>query len=251
MKKFVGLLTILGWVAYSITGLAQPFSPGEKLTFVLRWGIIHAGTAVLEILPVEIMNGEPVYHFVLTAHTNSFVDIFYKVRDRIEGYATVDMTHSVLYKARQQEGDYEHDIVVTFNWQKQEAQYTNFGKKREPITIQPGTFDPLSILYAVRHMEITGGARLEGMITDGKRDVSGEVKVLKQETVTVPAGRYDTYQLEPDIKDIGGVFKKSKNAKIYLWLTADERHMPVKLKSKVVVGSFTGELVSIEGIEER
>jgi len=39
---------------------------------------------------------------------------------------------------------------------------------------------------------------------------------------------------------------KGSYAKIKIWITADERMIPVKLASKVVVGSFVGELVSIE-----
>ena len=64
---------------------------------------------------------------------------------------------------------------------------------------------------------------------------------------SVPAGKFDTYKVEPSTEGIGGVFKKDKDAKIHLWLTADERRLPVKVKSKVVVGSFVGELVAVEG----
>jgi len=49
---------------------------------------------------------------------------------------------------------------------------------------------------------------------------------------------------------VGVVFEKSKNAKIQVWVTADKRRMPVKIKSKVVVGSFVGELVSATGLEK-
>jgi hypothetical protein len=52
--------------------------------------------------------------------------------------------------------------------------------------------------------------------------------------------------MEPELKEIGGLFKKSKNAKIQLWVTADERRLPVKIASKVSVGSFIGELMTIE-----
>jgi hypothetical protein len=45
------------------------------------------------------------------------------------------------------------------------------------------------------------------------------------------------------MKDVKGVFEKSKDAKMFIWVTADERRMLVKLKSKVVVGSFVAELV--------
>ncbi|MBW2193492.1 MAG: DUF3108 domain-containing protein, partial [Deltaproteobacteria bacterium] len=59
-----------------------PFSPGEKLTFQLKWGFIPAGEAVLEVLPMETIDGKPVYHFVATAKSNAFIDVFYTVRDR-------------------------------------------------------------------------------------------------------------------------------------------------------------------------
>jgi hypothetical protein len=46
---------------------------------------------------------------------------------------------------------------------------------------------------------------------------------------------------------VGGVFEKSPDAKLQLWVSADYRRLPVKLKSKVIVGSFTGELQSMVG----
>ena len=57
---------------------------------------------------------------------------------------------------------------------------------------------------------------------------------------------FDTYLVEPDLRHIGGVFKKTKNAKLQIWITADNRRFPVKVKSKLKVGSFIAELVSIE-----
>ena len=75
----------------------------------------------------------------------------------------------------------------------------------------------------------------------------GRVQIVGREEVKLSSGTYDTYLLEPELKDLGGVFKKSKNAKIQVWITADERKIPVKVKSKVVVGSFVAELVSAEG----
>ena len=48
------------------------------------------------------------------------------------------------------------------------------------------------------------------------------------------------------MKHIGGVFRKSGDAKIELWLSTDHRRLPLKIRSKVIVGRFEGELVSIE-----
>ena len=66
---------------------------------------------------------------------------------------------------------------------------------------------------------------------------------MKREKIEVGKKVYDTYLIMPELKHVGGVFEKSKNAKIKLWITADERRLLVKIKSKVIVGSFIGELV--------
>lgn len=254
MKPFFLCLFIVSIVSFSASAAENntlasrhPFVPGEKLTYTLKWGKIPAGEATLEVLPIEVLDGEPVYHFVMTARTNSFVDIFYKVRDHIEGFATLDLTRSVLYKTKQREGDHRRDIFVDFDWEKQQAQYTDRGKTKDPITIAEGSLDPLSALYYTRMAEMQVSQAITRPVTDGKKNTIGVVKVLKRETIEVSDVTYETFLVEPDTKDIGGVFKKSDDAKIHLWLTADERRLPVKIKSKVIVGSFVGELVEKEG----
>ena len=76
----------------------HPFQPGEKMYFVLKYGAIPAGEATLEVHDMEEIQGVGAYHFVLTARSNSFIDIFFKVRDRIDSYVDAGMNHSLYYK---------------------------------------------------------------------------------------------------------------------------------------------------------
>jgi hypothetical protein len=247
----VAMIALCGlWDSVQAEDRNLPFHSGERLTYVLKWEFIPAGEAVLEVLPIDTVNGVKSNHFLLTATSNSFVDIFYKVRDRIDAFADLNMTHSTLYKKNQKEGRTRRDIVVTFDWEKNRAQYSNFNKEREPIDLLPGSFDPLSAFFYTRLFDLKEKLVIERPITDGKKCVIGKAAVIKRETIKLASGTYDTYLMEPDIEHIGGVFEKSKNAKIQLWITADQRRIIVKAKSKVVVGSFTGELVSAEGLKE-
>jgi hypothetical protein len=223
-----------------------PFNTGETLTFQLKWGVIPVGEAVLKVLPVETINGIQSYHFVMTAKTYPVMDVLYKVRDRIDAYADLKMNRSILFKKRQEEGKTKRNVVVDFDWKNQEAQYSNFEKKKTPIPILPGSFDPLSILYYTRLLDLKEGSELRCPVTDGKKSMIGKAKVLKRETIKLKSGLYDTYLLEPELKHIRGVFEKSKNATMKLWITADKRRIPVKIKSKVIVGSFVGELISAD-----
>lgn len=228
-------------------GDPPPFAPGERLTYALRWGVFPAGTVVLEVLSPEIVSEVEAHHFAVTATSNRFVDAFYPVRDRVDAYADVNMTRSLLYTKKQLEGRHRRDEVVTFDWVASTVTYENFGKKRKPVSIPHGTFDPLSVFYAFRGQRLQRDSSLHAAVTDGKKCVFGTARIVDRETVQVPCGKFDAFLVIPDLKDVGGVFKKSDNAELRVWVTADRRKIPVKVASRVVVGDFVAELVSMEG----
>jgi hypothetical protein len=223
-----------------------PFRPGEKMSFEVRWAGILAGEAFIELLPVEDFNGIKFYHFVFTARTSPFVDVFYKVRDRIDSYTDTEMSHSFLY-IKKHEGKSQKETIVEFDWGTQKAKYSvRNGEEREPISIMPGTFDPLSVFYAFRLHDLDTQMEYGIPLTDGKERIIGKVKVIKREDIKVGSLTYDAFLVEPEMEHIGGVFEKSSNAKLQIWVTADNRRIPIRIKSKVKVGSFVAELVSYE-----
>lgn len=225
------------------------FQAGEKLTYQLSWEFMPVGTAVLEVLPMKILNGKPVHHFAVTVKTNAAIDKIYKVRDRIDAYADFNLTRSVLYTKKQQEGKHKRDVKVTFDWQNMTAQYTNFGKKRDPVSIQPGTFDPVSLFYAFRLQDLRENTVLKAPVTDGKSLIWGTAQIFAKENLEVGIGSYETLVIEPDIKDAGGVFEHAEDAKLRVWISTDKRHIPIRVACRAPVGHFIGELVSLHAPE--
>ena len=243
---------VLLWRPYLNAWSSQkmPFAPGERLVFELKRTFVPAGEAVLEVLPPEKVNGCDAYHFVMTAHSNSFVDTFYRVRDRIDAYTDMAMDGSLLYLKKQREGPTKNDEKVIFDQKELKAHYHRRGKNKDKeIDIMPGTFDPLSVFFFARMIDMSVGMQIEKPVSDGQKIVIGKAKIVKKEKIEVPAGKFNTFLLQPELKYIGGVFKKSKNASIKLWVTADRKRIPVKIASKVAVGYFTGELVSVKGFK--
>lgn len=199
-----------------------PFLPGEKLTFQLRWGVIPAGEATLEVLPPRVVDGKRAHHFVLTARTNSFVDIFYKVRQRIDAYSDLGLNRSLLYEEVHTVGHRKRDARIVFDWEHMEARYINFGRTEKQVELDPGAFDPLSAFYYTRLFDPSRHPVLERPVTDGERCVIGRATVVGRQTIQVQCTTYDTFLIEPELKDVGGVFEKSKDAKLQTWVTADE-----------------------------
>ena len=188
---------------------------------------------------------ESVYNIV---PNEPIVDVFYKVRQRIDAYADVQMNRSLLYKELHTVHRKQRDAEIRFDWENLQAQYVNFGKAKAPIDIHPGAFDPLSVFYYSRLFDPGRRALLERPVTDGKKCVIGRAAIVGRERIEVEGERYDTYLVEPELKEVGGVFEKSRDARIRIWVTADKRRIPVRIRSKVVIGSFTGDLVSVESI---
>ena len=69
--------------------------------------------------------------------TNAAVDLLYKIRERQDSFVDGNMTHSILYKKRE-ESKHPRDIIVNFDWDKLEATHTNFGEKSPPIQYPAG-----------------------------------------------------------------------------------------------------------------
>lgn len=218
-----------------------PFAVGERLKYELKWEFIPAGRASLEVL-ADRRDGRRGYRFLLRVRSNSFVDLFYKVRERIESLTGAHVRRSLLYKERNR-GSEQKDVVVRFDWENHTAQYANFGKKRDPIEIAPGTFDPLASFYAFRLHDLEGKSSIAFPVTDGKKHFTAKVLIKGTRRIEVGDRSYLTYLIEPEVNYFGGVFAKSEDPKVRLWLTADEHRIPARIEVKVVVGSIVAELI--------
>jgi hypothetical protein len=254
LLNIVGLSVLLIVVSGNLCSVASeeamhPFRPGEAMYYTLRWGAIPAGEATLEVHDMKEVQGIEAYHFVMTARSNSFVDMFFKVRDRIDSYADADMSHTLFFKKNQLEGKTRRYIRVNFDWKKNESSYVNFDSEPRIINQLPGSFDPLSVFYFSRTLDLQAGKEFEHPVSDGKRSMMGILRVTGKERVSVAAGTFDTLLLEPDLKKVEGVFSKKLKAKIKLWVTDDDKRMLVKMKSKAKIGSFVAELDSYKGVE--
>ena len=70
-----------------------------------------------------------------------------------------------------------------------------------------------------------------------------KVLIHRREEIRVPAGRFNCIVVEPMLEG-EGIFNQT--GRITIWLTDDDRRIPVRVRSKVFVGSISIRLVSIE-----
>ncbi len=217
------------------------FAVGEKLSFLVRYGPIVAGTASMSIPQITKIRNREVYKIVTQAQSSAFFSAFYKVRDRVESYVDRTGLYSWRFEKHLREGNYSADRIVDYDHFSGWAVTNKKDSMRIPTAVQ----DILSSFYYIRTQKLEVG---KSLFIDNHSDnklYPLEVKVHKKERVTVKAGTFDCYVVEPILR-ASGLFKSK--GRLLIWLTADHRKIPVQMKSKIPIGYITAELKETEGI---
>ncbi|MGF6907101.1 DUF3108 domain-containing protein [Fusobacterium sp. PH5-44] len=245
MKRILCLLMVaVGAFVYG----KNNFNYGEKAIYNAYWNGIKAGTAVMEVLP---QNGNSTdFTFKMTMKTNAFADKFYSSRQTFISTVDNNLTQSKGYQQKGKEKKKERNRKLEFDWKKNQVKYYREGKLSKTLAISKGTLDPLSIFYFFRNQDLKVGQLINCTVTDGKKIIKGHAIVTREEIIKVGKfGKVKTFVVEPDLKGLGGIFSGSSDDKMEIWLTQGETKIPVKIKSKVKVGSFTAELDQLVGVK--
>jgi len=178
----------------------------------------------------------------MVTKTNPTVDLIYKIRERQDSYVDVAMTHSILYR-KKTESKHPRDEILNFNWKKLEATPTKFGKTKPPISILPGTFDPLALYYVIRCQDLKEHSEIYVPLTDGKRNIAVRAIVGKRDIIKVGGKTYAAIEITPDMRMLDSleknkVVKKGENPQLKIWVTADQKRIPIKIKTGVGIISF-------------
>jgi hypothetical protein len=222
------------------------FATGEQLKFKLGWSLFTVARAELSVEPGGWRDRHAL-KIRLDTRTNAFADAFYKVRNTSASWVAPDLSRSFQYITRQLEGGDQRDVVAVFEPEERVARYRDnlSGEERDPVAILPGSFDPLGIVFFVRSLDFAVGDELVIPTSNGKEFFYTIVRVVDKVERKFALGRREAWVLEPDIKDVGGVFKRSPDGSIRFYFSADADKLPLRMESEVAVGSFWADLVEI------
>ena len=209
-----------------------PWKIGEYFQFSIDWSGLNGGGALMQVQNVQNVDGHRAYRVITKAESNSFVSKFYKVRDRAETFIDAESLCSRRFEKHLREGGYKKDLLVRFDQEERKAMYDGGKVYDVPARVH----DVLSAFYYVRTLPLPDGESLTIPTHDNEKSYEMVVKVHKRERIEVPAGKFDCVLVEPMLKS-EGVFKSK--GQILVWLSDDDRRIPVLVKTKVPVGSIT------------
>ena len=205
-----------------------PFGVGERLEYDVRFGKLKVGSGTMEVVGITHVRDRETWHTVFTVRGGT---LFYKVNDRYESWIDTRTGNSLRYRQDQHEGS--RDVERNFEFFPDRAVYTENNEPEQASVNNP--LDDASFIYFLRTIPLNVGETysFERYFRPDRNPVT--IRVLRRERIRVPAGEFDAIVLQPIIKS-RGLFGENGHAEV--WLSDDENHIMLQLKSGLKIGSL-------------
>jgi hypothetical protein len=211
--------------------------------FDVGFSFITAGEAAFQVYTADSVLGRECLRVAFTVKSVPSFSWIYKVEDRYETILDAKGIFPWRFSQHVREGGYSRDFTADFD---QLHGIAHAGDKM--YTVPPYVHDVVSAFYYVRTMDFSKSRvgekyMLRNFFKDSTYQLA--IKFLGRQQISVDAGVFNTIIVEPLIQE-GGLFKSS--GRVLIWLTDDERKIPVKVSTKIVVGSIDAELREFQGV---
>jgi hypothetical protein len=250
MKKLIFISGFLFMFLVHSAGQVTAYQPGEKVSYIIHYGVVQGGTASLE-LKKETLDGKEVWHSVLIGRTTGLADAVFKVLDIYESYMDPETELPLLSVRNISEGRYRRYNEVTFD-HKTRKDSAILSSDLTGIHITPqGIHDIISCFYWYRNRlfpdidKIQKGDMLT--VTTWFTDELYPIKMryIGTEEVKTKAGKLRCHKFNP-VTETGRLFKTEED--VSFWFSDDKNFLPVKIRFDIFVGSFMVDMVDFEGL---
>jgi hypothetical protein len=212
--------------------------PGETLDYNLTWLSITGGKLRTTIALVP--NDRRRIRLTFSARSSSSFAFIYKVRDQIESIVNREDFSTLRYEKHLREGGKTKDDTTTIDERRRIATRRRPRKDTEEISVTKPIFDPLSLVYHLRDLDLTPGRTHSFTVFADGKIYTLVANVTGRQTLETPAGTFHTVIVEPKMQG-GGIFR-DEDASLTIWYTDDARHIPVRIRSEVKFGTITANL---------
>jgi Protein of unknown function (DUF3108) len=215
----------------SVKRAAVPFGAGERMEYDVKFGSLRVGNAHMEVVGLENLRGRPAWHTAFWVQGGNFL---YRVNDMYESWMDAESLSSLRFVQQLEEG--RKDTQRRFEIYPDRAVFIQTSKK--PAKEEASVGNPLddgSFLYFLRTIPLVVGETYDfnRYFRPDRNPV--RIRVLRRERVSVPAGTFNAIVVQPVIKT-KGIFSENGHAEV--WLSDDDRHIMLQLKSKLSFGSL-------------
>jgi hypothetical protein len=213
----------------------KAFAPGEKLVYEVRALSLIAGEATLEVDSPVMVEKRPCYPLVAKAKAAFPFSTIYPVKDVQTSYFDAVDFLTWKFENNVSEGNYKAQNAEKYDQVKHTLWRQHNHEDPEVVDIPPFAQDLISCFYYFRLLPLEVGKKYSIPTTSTGKNYNLVIAVVRQEKKTVSMGTFDCYLIKPYVKH-DTVFRNSED--IDMWVTTDPRHVPIFIKSGIVIGSI-------------
>lgn len=216
-----------------------PFAVGERLTYGAKLGIVYLGEGRVEVVRTDTVRGVDAFLFRFTL--SGGVPL-YSLDDTLESWTGVHDLLSRRFVQRQFEGGktrFRHYEIFPDSGKWHELSRQRTGQSSKFPT------DDAAFLYFVRVTPLEVGKTYEFDRYFRAQLNPVVLKVHKREEMELPDGsKVMCLVVQPIVGEKGSLFGKQSDTRV--WLTDDERRIPVQIRIRFVFGTITMRLKEMQ-----
>lgn len=217
----------------------QPLTIGERLTYNIKvsWVPVSAGKRVDHIEKKIPYQRKSVYHITSEAKTGAVASRIHRFQNRQS--TLLNTVGFFPLSFRNQLIDKKYTARVEINFQDNKAEYEKISQnkpkapekhEKKVIEIPFGTQDELSMIYFLRCKKLEPGKKYFFPLISKAKVVKISISVEQGEVLKVKGlGRVKTLLV-------------TTSHGYQLWLTDDNRHIPVRIEAEVKIGKMKANL---------
>ena len=232
------------WGEGRLNGGTKHFDAAEAYSYQARWNGIPVATAEVQGAPRWI-EGKKFYHVEIQAKTMSVLDYLWRMRDTIVSTFDPKTLQPHRFVFLQRENRRNTDTTAVFDQDKNKwfVQRQKGSKIDRFDFTSTSTLDPITAVYILRRIDFKVGDRLQFDVFGGKSRYLLTFDIAGRERITLNTGSVDTYKIIPQIRNVTKEGYAERMRQATVWVSADEKRIPVRMVSKVFVGNVNLELV--------
>lgn len=224
-----------------------PFHDGEQLVYQASWIGIPAAQARIEfhkpLAEPSRWVGE------IWIQTNPFADLFYKMRDYMRESIADSTLHTSGVYLVQHENSRLNYYDVSINRPAQMVTVTRKNRKgtqrREFIASDP--WGPISGAMMALTQNLAPGKTYAFDVFAGSQRYVFAFEVEDREKIHLSLGDFDAWRIVPDVWYLSDGRLRSQAHGTVLWISADERRLPLRIESQAFIGHVRADLIRIDG----
>lgn len=209
----------------------------ETLVYEVAWGPFRAGYLILTVEPVQ-QNGT--IKLGGKAISSNFVSAFYKMRDYVISTVDSEGLYPLFFEQHLREGKrYKADRWILYDPHVGKAVI----KERDLKTLETPPFlhDYLSLIYQIRQMKTAPGDTFSLNIYIHKKVYPLWFQCKEAKEIKVDCGTFNCTVVEPKLVGEDGAFNRKDRMEV--WISNDDKRMPILIKSKIKFGAVSAKLI--------